>query len=96
MNKITENGMKNVLDTMHGIFVTKNQKYGESFERSLDKYGSIAALVRISDKFNRVENLIINSDEGTPDESIIDTLIDMANYCIMTAVYMRAGGIGNE
>lgn len=96
MSKITEKRMKIVLDAMHGIFVTKNQKYGESFECSLDKYGSIAALVRISDKFNRAENLIINSDEGTPDESIIDTLIDMANYCVMTAVYMQAGGISDE
>lgn len=96
MSKITGEGMKNVLDTMHGIFVTKNQKYGGSFESSLDKYGSIAALVRIGDKFNRVENLIINSDDGTPDESVIDTLIDMANYCVMTAVYMQAGGVSNE
>ena len=62
------------------------------FEVSVDKYGMIAALTRISDKFNRIENLILTGDNGTDDEAITDTLIDMANYCVMTAVYMKNVG----
>lgn len=89
INKVNEKSVRQVLRKMGDIFTVKNEKYGNSFEVSIDKYGMIAALTRISDKFNRIENLILNNDEGTPDESVMDTLIDMANYCVMTAVYMK-------
>lgn len=89
MNKIINGRVRKVLDDMGDIFAVKNKKYGDSFEISLDKYGMIAALVRISDKFNRIENLILMNNEGTDDESVIDTLVDMAVYCAMTVVYMK-------
>lgn len=89
MSRIFKDGVLEYLDGMAETFVVKNEKYGNSFEISLDKYGLIAALTRISDKFNRVENLILNDDKGTEDESILDTLLDMANYCVMTAVYIE-------
>lgn len=92
MSKINEDKVRQVLNQMGDIFAVKNKKYGNSFEISLDKYGNIAALVRISDKFNRIENLVLTADSGTPDESVIDTLVDMANYCVMTAVYMMQSG----
>lgn len=84
--------MRKALSKMGDVFAAKNKKYGNSFEISLDKYGIIAALTRISDKFNRFENLIINNDKGTDDESLLDTLLDMANYCVMTAIYLKNGG----
>lgn len=67
------------------IYRRKNATYGNSFGKSIEKYGLIAALTRISDKFNRAENLILGAKNEVPDESISDTLIDMANYCLMTA-----------
>lgn len=95
-NKVNECDVREVLQKMGDIFAIKNEKYGNSFEVSVDKYGMIAALTRISDKFNRIENLILAGDNGTDDEAITDTLIDMANYCVMTAVYMKnAGGKSN-
>lgn len=94
--KVNEQDVRDVLQKMGDIFAVKNEKYGNSFEVSVDKYGMIAALTRISDKFNRIENLILTGDKGTDDEAITDTLIDMANYCVMTAVYMKnAGGKGD-
>lgn len=89
MNKVNDKDIRELLVQMEKTFVVKNKKYGNSFEISLDKYGMIAALTRISDKFNRIENLILTNDNGTSDESVMDTLIDMANYCVMTAVYMK-------
>lgn len=95
--KVNEEDMKDTFKNMLETFVLKNKKYGNSFEVSLDKYGSIAALTRISDKFNRIENLILSNDSGTADETVIDTLLDMANYCVMTAIYMKnSGGKNNE
>lgn len=92
-NKVNEHDVREVLQKMGDIFAIKNEKYGNSFEISLDKYGMIAALTRMSDKFNRAENLILNNDRGTNDESLTDTLLDLANYCVMTAVYMKNGGV---
>ena len=91
-NKVNERDIREVLQKMGDIFATKNEKYGNSFEMSVDKYGMIAALTRINDKFNRIENLILTGDNGTDDEAITDTLIDMANYCVMTAVYTKNAG----
>ena len=71
---------------LNNIYATKNQKYGDSFSMTVQKYGIIAALTRLSDKWQRFETLILTKDPGTSDESIRDTLLDMANYCIMTVM----------
>ena len=63
----------------------KNVAYGDSFGESVKKYGMIAAVVRIGDKFNRFESLVLGSENGVKDESITDTLLDMGNYCLMAA-----------
>jgi recombinational DNA repair protein RecR len=71
------------------LYKVKNQKYGDSFGISVQKYGLISALTRMSDKWNRIENLILNNDSGTDDESLIDSLKDLANYCNMTIIEME-------
>lgn len=73
-----------ITNTMNDLYKKKNHDYGNSFDISLNKYGIIAALTRISDKFNRLENLIINKENKIEDEKIDDTLIDLASYCVMT------------
>ena len=71
---------------LNNLYAIKNKKYGDSFSITVQKYGIIAALTRLSDKWQRFETLILTKDPGTPDESIRDTLLDMANYCIMTVM----------
>lgn len=79
----------NMLD-MHELYYKKNKDYGDAFKQSLDKYGPIAALVRMEDKWNRLSNLITKGEEGLiKSESVEDTLIDLANYAIMTSLYLR-------
>jgi hypothetical protein len=63
----------------------KNVAYGDSFGASFKKYGAISSLVRIGDKFNRFESLVLGAENKVKDESIKDTLLDMANYCLMAA-----------
>lgn len=75
---------------IHELYYTKNQDYGDAFTQSLDKHGPIAALVRMEDKWNRLSNLMSSGKEGyIKSESVEDTLIDLANYAIMTALYLR-------
>lgn len=77
---------KNLLKNMYTTYESKNSDYGDSFGKSVEKYGLISALTRISDKFNRLENLILTKENKVGDETLLDTLLDMANYCIMTAI----------
>ena len=69
-------------------YVKKNHDYGNSFEQSLDKFGLVAGVVRIGDKMNRIESLT-TKEAMVKDESIKDTLLDMANYCIMSVMWLN-------
>ena len=72
---------------MAETYEKKNHDYGDSFSKSLDKFGLVASVVRMGDKMNRIESLI-NKDAKVKDESIKDTLLDLANYAIMTVMWM--------
>ncbi len=73
-------------DFLHNLFVRKNHDYGNSFSETYKTLGIISAATRITDKYNRFINLIKNNSQLVGDESIRDTLIDMANYCLMTVM----------
>lgn len=83
MNK-TER-FREIANGLADLYERKNTDYGDSFGRSVEKYGMIAALTRMSDKFNRAENLILKG-KAEVQESLNDTLLDLAAYCIMTAM----------
>ena len=81
------NQFKNIAKGMIETYVRKNHDYGNSFDKSLDKFGLVASVVRIGDKMNRIESLV-QKKAMVQDESIRDTLLDMANYAIMTVMWM--------
>lgn len=76
-----------IITDLEQTYIAKNKDYGNSFEESLNEFGEIAGLVRIGDKFNRAKNLSENK-ANVIDESKIDTYLDMANYCIMQAMWL--------
>lgn len=78
---------KDIVKGMIATYVRKNHDYGNSFDKSLDKFGLVASVVRIGDKMNRIESLV-QKEAMVQDESIRDTLLDMANYAIMTVMWM--------
>lgn len=69
-------------------FKSKNADYGNSFSQLYQEFGDngiITAAVQISHKYHRFMNLI----KGAPakvNESLRDTLLDLANYCILTVM----------
>lgn len=75
---------KNILDSIHKTYIAKNNDYGNSFSKSFEKYGITCAMVRMEDKWNRLESLVSGKKQMVSDESIKDTLLDLANYAIMT------------
>ena len=89
MDKIKRH--KELCEKMNKTYNQKNEKYGDSFSVSVQKYGYVAALTRISDKFHRFEQLILSKEDGSDtDESIIDTCLDAANYFLMTVIELES------
>ena len=66
---------------LNAIYKAKNQDYGNSFGESVKEWGLIAAIIRMDDKMRRLKTLI--TSERQVDETIRDTLLDLANYSIM-------------
>jgi len=80
--------MHNAHKELQEIFVKKNTDYGNSFEESLEKHGLIAAIVRMEDKMSRL-NTLSKQEALVTDESLIDTLKDLSNYALMSAVWLE-------
>ena len=70
------------------IYRAKNHDYGDSFGETYKKLGIISAVTRITDKVNRLQSLC-TKEQKVEDESIRDTLMDLANYAIMTIIEME-------
>lgn len=79
---------EDVTQQMTALYNRKNRDYDSSFDKSLDADGLIVAKIRIGDKYNRFAQLIKN-DAMVSDESIEDTLIDLANYSVMTLLWIN-------
>lgn len=69
----------------------KNRDYGDSFHETIQKFGFVAAYVRMDDKLNRAITLSKMWEDApkVADESLEDTLMDLANYAIMTVMELR-------
>ena len=73
---------------LHDTYKAKNADYGDSFAMVRNKYPN-AILIRLNDKLNRLETLMNGAEQHVQDESVDDTLLDLANYCIMELVERR-------
>jgi len=75
-----------VTEEMHRTWKAKNADYGCSFDDGIDRFGLVSAAVRICDKANRFASLADGKETQVKGESIRDTLLDMANYAVMTVM----------
>jgi len=74
---------------LNEIYEQKNHDYGDSFHDTFVEKGMAMARIRLSDKLNRFKKLSkAGSEQKVNDESIRDTLLDLANYAIMTVMEM--------
>ena len=66
------------------LYHRKNLDYGDSFHLSFLEEGLAMPRIRLGDKYLRFKTLTSGEKQRVSDESIRDTLIDLANYRIMT------------
>lgn len=79
---------KEITKKMAETYANKNEDYGDSFTETAKEFGSVAFVIRLSDKLSRVKQLIAN-DRKVDDEKIEDTLLDLANYAVMAMVFLE-------
>ena len=82
------------LKTLHSqqqaIYAEKNEKYQDAFGKTYAEYGPTVANIRLEDKLNRVKALVSAGLNESNGESLVDTLIDMANYANMFLIELGA------
>lgn len=83
------NAFEDVTTALRNLYEAKNRDYNDSFGQSFEKWGLPMSCIRLGDKLNRLESFAQEKKMFVQDESIKDTLMDMANYAIMTLVELE-------
>jgi hypothetical protein len=78
------------------LYARKNHDYGDSFHKTYLEEGMAMARIRLTDKLERFKKLTREGGRAVKDESIRDTLIDLASYAIMTVMEMDREAEENE
>lgn len=95
---------RRIVDEMHQICKNKNADYAGQ-GGAADAFANLSMIeqlshgaiktetgliTRMSDKFSRLISLITTGNEAkVKSESVEDTLLDLANYCILTVIYLQ-------
>lgn len=93
MNPVGSARFKQLLDEALALHQAKNAGYAgigatdpwANF-REAKRFGVtpfIGVMIRLSDKYIRISNLIKNPEADQVNESIVDALFDMAIYCLI-------------
>lgn len=80
-----------IVNDMYEIYKAKNADYGDSVHDTFLKYGLLSFLVRMEDKISRLRSLTLKGkkEQRVKNESILDTLQDLANYAILAIIELE-------
>ena len=83
------NTFEDVTIGLRNLYEKKNSDYDDSFGKGFEKWGLPMVCIRLGDKLSRLESFAQRKDMLVLDESVEDTLRDLANYAIMTLVELE-------
>lgn len=91
---------KSCCDRMHAITQAKNADYTGQGDDPFANFSRVEALgitdtargflVRMTDKMSRITSFVQKGVLEVRDESVEDTLLDLANYAILMSAYIRS------
>lgn len=81
--------LEEIMENCLSLYKKKNADYGNSFAEVYKELGFESGLVQILHKVNRIKGIYNNNKAEVENESIRDSLIDLANYALMTVVEME-------
>lgn len=90
-----ESKFESICNELVTLQKAKNADYGDSFSKSVKEFGLTAALIPITNKVNRLKQLLQSDSAQVKDESIDDTLRDLACYAIMTLAERKKSFLGD-
>lgn len=94
-NVCKEESFASITSELFNLYQQKNTDYGDSFSKLYERYGLKSTVIRLYDKMFRLERLSLY-DSKVKDESVRDTLMDIANYAILTIMELDRNGCGSE
>lgn len=74
---------------MSDVFAKKRADYGQTTSETYDKFGPVSMLTRMHDKMGRLDNLLLTGNLNCEEEKVEDTLLDLANYALITIIERR-------
>lgn len=82
---------KEITDKMLEIYSNKNADYGNAAEKSLDEpeLGLSSIVGIVYHKILRIVALHKHFEISKINESLEDTFLDIANYCIITVMWLK-------
>lgn len=79
-----------ITEEMAALYEKKNKDYGDAFSNEVKLSGWGYATGLLGNKVGRIRNLLLHTEQHPEvKESVEDTLIDLANYAIMTLMEVR-------
>lgn len=75
--------VKEIANEIAELLERKNKDYGNSFDKTIEEYGMTAYFLRIEDKLSRLKSIVKNKETLVLDESVEDTITDIAGYSIL-------------
>lgn len=80
---------ENITKEMNSVFAKKRKDYGQTTSEAFEKFGPLSMYIRMFDKMGRLENLMVKENENRVGEKIEDTLLDLANYAVITLIELQ-------
>lgn len=91
MSNSTTGQFVKITEEMASLYERKNKDYGDAFANEVKLSGWGYATGLLGNKVGRIRNLLLRTKQPPEvKESVEDTLIDLANYAIMTLMEVRA------
>ena len=83
-----EKTFKEITEEMFALYERKNKDYGNSFSNGYKRLGIISAVSRLQEKTDRIVNIVTSKVQAVSEESLRETILDLANYAVMTVMEM--------
>ena len=82
---------KQLTGEMAALYARKNKDYGDSFTEMFKEWGAMYAMSRMQEKLRRATQILRSGEAQVTEEKVTDTLLDLANYALMTIMELKEG-----
>lgn len=82
---------KQLTGEMAALYARKNKDYGDSFTEMYREWGAMYPLSRMQEKLRRATQILRSGEAQVTEEKVTDTLLDLANYALMTILEIKEG-----